>query len=282
MHEFIANRNPLINKFNTYKSDNESRIPFQNNKLINNNVNVSNYLNNLTTEYKTARSNKVPLKFREIEKNYDRIINADSDDTTNTRNPTNNNHDTTKYNQSIGNLSNKSLIMQLLQPIKIDKSYNNCNKKIKELEAERLDKEQSYKLTNMPYKNIIKDHVINKLDITVDDLIVYKFRDGIDDDIEEFMKKQKANELERNDTDSTLQIEYDWNNYNKHKKKFEFNESYIKNIAYQDKDFMENKIDSIEYFKQKQKEAQSAIKYMDEIIATLDNSDLVGKEELPV
>lgn len=266
MYSNLANQNPLVNNFNAYMTQNPTVIPFQNNSLINNNVHVLNNLNDLIAQNKNIQQN--------ISTNQKNIL----QNTENTRNTS---------NKKTGKTLN--IIEEMLKPQKITKD-NNKDSEIKyraKAEDYKLDKEgrlaKKFKITNAPYKNIIKDKVITKdVDqVKENDLLVHKSVRNIDANREKFDKELEAKMDEKDKINDELKIEFHIDNYDKHKKNFEWKETFIKNLAYEENTFDETKQDFIEFYRKKQKEAEEGKKICDQILHSIVDDGIINKEELP-
>ncbi|AVL94687.1 low complexity protein [Moumouvirus australiensis] len=267
MHHNLINQNPMINNFNTYSRQNPNFIPFQNNHLINNNVHVMNNLNNLLQQHKNVQNN---------------INNYSTQQPINTSNNNNNN---TKKNTSKSKKLN--IIEEMLKPqviIKDNKDVESNFKVRNQIREKILNKNEfDVKPTNMPYKTIIKDRIINKKveDVKLEDLLVHKSVKGVDDDKEKFEKELKIKENEKDKINDELQIEFNVDNYDKHKKSFEYNATFIRNLAYEQNVFDENKQDCIEFYQKKQKEAEEGKQLCDQILRNIIDEGIISKDELP-
>lgn len=262
MYQSFANQNPLINQFNGYVLRNQNMVPFQNNRLISNNVHVMNHLNDYIQQYRIIQQ-KIPL---------DQKVNKP--DTI------------TVIDNSQKNTKSKNIIEEILKPQKIIRDNKDVEANYR---ARKKSQKQSkkgninIKITNVPYKNIIKDKIITKKveDVTVEDLIVHRSQKEIDADREKFEKelKDKNNEMEK--INEELKIEFNIENYDKHKKKFEYKESFIKNLAFEQSTFDENKQDYINFYQRKQKEAEEGKKICDQILHSIMDEGIVNRDELP-
>lgn len=249
MYQNLADNNPLITKYNGYTKEN-NKVPFQNNELINNNVHIKNNLNNLVRNYKSS-----PKKINKIQK--------------------------------INEMKKKdyNIIEDILKPQKIKENNKDVNINYnvrKELQENAKNGKIDIKITNEPYKNIIKDKIITKRveDIRPEDLIIYKTNKLIDADINIFKNNLELKRCEEENINNDLNIEFNIKNYDKHKQNFEYKETFIKNLTYTEKTFDENKSDYISFYKKKQKEAEEGKKLCDQILRNIDN-DIINKSELP-
>src|ERR1700733_1290591 len=226
MYQNMVNSNPMLNQFNNYMAKNPNQTPFQNNQLINQNVHVLNNLNNYIHQKKiTSISEQQHINI-----------------------PVQNNH-------KKGNNCGKNIIEEMLKPQKIKKDENKDilpNFKIRE-EQDNKKFNQQFKMTNAPYKNIIRDKIINKKveDIKLSDLLVHQVTEK-DRDKNVFEKEVEMKKKEKKEINQELHID----NYAKHKAKFEYKESFIRNLAYEANGFDENKQDYIEFYRKHQKEAE--------------------------
>ena len=222
---------------------NNNYTPFQNNNLINKNVHVMNNLNEMV-----QRKNSK-----------------------NIQNKKNNKHKNSSFN----------IIEQMLTPQTIIKDNIDIEENLQKKISQR---EENIKRTNIPYKIIIKDkiitHELNK-DEFGDKIIVHKTT--VDDsNIEKFNKELNNKFQEKKKINDELEIEFHIDNYSKHKKNFEYKETFIKNLAFEQNSFDESKHDYIEFYKQKQKEVEEGKKMCDEILRNIDNNNnIIKKEELP-
>ncbi|AGF85459.1 low complexity protein [Moumouvirus goulette] len=265
MHHNLINQNPMINNFSAYSRQNPNFIPFQNNQLINNNVHVMNNLNNLLQQHKNIQSgmnNYSVLQSNNVPKN----------------NSKKNNSNTKKK---------LNIIEEMLKPQVIIKDNKDVesNFKVRDEIRKKILEENKFdvKPTNMPYKTIIKDRIINKKveEIKLEDLLVHKSIKGIDDNKDKFEKELKIKENEKEKINDELQIEFNIDNYDKHKKTFEYNATFIRNLAYEQNVFDENKQDCIEFFQKKQKEAEEGKQLCDEILRNIIDEGIISKDELP-
>lgn len=253
--------NPLLNKFHGYRVQHPNTVPFQNNHLINQNVHV---MNNLNTHMKDHQMLNRNIQKHDV--------------------PMNN---FTRKNQNNGKKIN--IIEEMLKPIKIERDAEDNKDVHTSYEARRNIQEEvkkgnfNIKITNAPYKCIIKDKIINKNveDVTEEDLVVHKSVRGVDDDINIFNKQMSKLEKEKEEINEELAVEFHVDNYDKHKKKFEYKETFIKNLKSDTKDFDENKQDYIDFYNQKQKEAEEGLKMCDNVLKNLVDDGFIDQNELP-
>jgi hypothetical protein len=139
------------------------------------------------------------------------------------------------------------------------------------------------KITNVPYKNIIRDKIINKPvnQIKEADLVVHKVVKSIDADIDVFNTESNIKNIELNKINEEVQVEFHIDNYDKHKKKYDFKETFIKNLAFEANTCDENKQDYIEFYRKKQKEAEEGKEICDSVLHKLIDTGLIKPEELP-
>lgn len=184
--------------------------------------------------------------------------------------------------------SNANLIEELLKPLKTNKDNKDVNftYRIRNEEQQKAKKgDIDIEITNAPYKIIIKDKIVNKpvKKIGEEDLVVYRTNKKIDADIHRFNKDLETKNKEQTKINEELEMEFHEDNYDKHKKKFEYKETFIRNLdtSHQQNTFGENKQDCIDFYKQKQKEAEEGKKLCDQILHDLVDEGLISKDELP-
>jgi hypothetical protein len=138
-------------------------------------------------------------------------------------------------------------------------------------------------ITNTPYKVIMKDRIVNKKveDVTLDDIIVHKVDKKIDADVNKFINDLTTKKKEIEKINQELNIEFNIDNYDKHKKKFEYKQTFIRNMAYDQNNQLETKQDFIEFYKKKQKEAEEGKKLCDDILRNIVDEGIISKEEIP-
>lgn len=234
------NSNVLIDKFTSF-NEKQNYVPFQNNKLLNNNVHVMNNLNNLMQQKKMgkiAQSKNIPQKKK------------------------------------------LNIIEEILQPEKIEINNKDIESNLYIYENQR---KENIKRTFEPYKIIIKDKLITK------ELDPYKFNEEIvvhrstkeDANIIKFNEELNDKKNEDEKINKEIKLEFSLDNYSVHKKKFEYKDSFIKNLSYEQQSFDDNKSDYIEFYKNKQKELEDGKKLCDQILHTIMKEDIIKKEELP-
>lgn len=244
MHQNLINQNPIVNQFNNYMTQNRSYVPFQGNQLINQNVHVMNNLNQLVQQHRNPTSSVGSKK------------------------------------STINKSKETNVIEEIMKPQQIIKNNKDVSSNLKAIEQQRKEK---IRRTNAPYKIIIKDKIITN-EIPIDkfekEVVVHKVTEK-DRDINNFSQelKNKENEIEK--IDDEIKVEFHIDNYSNHKKKFEYKETFIKNLAFEQKTFDENKQDYLEFYKQKQKELAEGQKTCDQILHHILDEGIIKKEELP-
>lgn len=265
MYQNLINQNPIINQFNGYVDQNPNVIPFQKNQLINNNVHVMNNLNTYMQQQRAVQNNMPVYKNQYM-------------DQMNNNNNTKSDANTSK---------NINIIERMLQPQEIKKNNKDVDSNYKarrELQKKSKNGQINIEITNAPYKSIIKDKIVNKKvsDIKKEDFIVHKSIDEIDADRKKFDKELKIKEKEGNEIKDELKIEFHLDNYDKHKQKYFVKETFIKNLAFEQNTFDKNKQDFVEFYKQKQKEADEGQKLCDQILHNIIDEGIIDKDELPI
>lgn len=193
--------------------------------------------------------------------------------------------------RSSGGKRNIDIIKDILKPVKIEKDPN----AIKEVkiaydarhEAHTLFKEKKItgvKRTNMPYKIILRDHVVSKAvdDVVEGDLVVHRFVDGVDNNRRVFRRELRTVLKEGKKVDEELEMEYCPENREKHKTKFEYRQTFMKNMVYEAKTHEEGKKDFIEFYAQKQKEMEQQLHDCDRLIRELEDTGVLDASEMPV
>ena len=263
--------NNLLNQ--TYMNNMQNSNMFNRGQMNNLNqlqmMNMYQTMNNL----KKMQESKILSKINELEKNRDRL-----------------------------NLSKDELRNAIIKPIKIEKSdKQEIVIKYKDLEKNFTKKELEEmwsKRTNMGYKNIIKDDVIQNLlnsnRLTDEekkelyekyhkreykskkDLIVHKVTDldkiGVDKELCDFESKIETQNGE-------LKIQYSQSHELEHKKKFEYNNKYKYAAKYNPKAHEDLKDDNVEYFKKEQEKIEKDKKKVDDVIQSLLSSNILSEDE---
>lgn len=242
-----ANNNPLLKKFNQYHQ-NKRKVPFQSNNLINQNVHVMNNLNNLIQE------KRFPNRSPNVSKAKPNI--------------------------------NQNIIEDLLAPQEIIKDNSDILEKFKDAETEQINiinRTNDVKITNVPYKIIIKDNVINKPmeEITPEDIIVHHVNRDVDADPSRFNNDLEQMKKKLETINDDLKIEFDISHYDKHKANFEYKANFIKNLRCKEKTFLENKEDYMSFYAKVQQDAEEGKKLCDEILHQFIDQDFLPKEENP-
>jgi hypothetical protein len=306
MYQNLVNQNPMVCQFNGYVMQNPTIVPFQDNQLINKNPHVVNNLNDFVQEHRMIQQN-IPVYQQQFLKQMQQPIimapmqpinmapmqpiNMAPMQPINIVSPINTNQmNQTRQENPKNRVKNSNIIEEMLKPIKIKKDTN-TNKDVlpnysvrNEIRKNAKKGKINIKITNAPYKNIIRDKIITKKveDIKQEDLIVHKVIPGVDDNIERFNKELKIMEDEKEKINDELEIEFHIDNYDTHKKNFEFKETFIKNLAFEQNTFDENKQDYVDFYKQKQKEAEKGIKLVDQVLENLIDEGIISKDELPI
>lgn len=268
MYQNLANQNPILNQFNGYIVQNPDFIPFQNNKLINQNVHVMNNLSEYLQQQRVLQQN-IPVIQQSFLSQNNSIPNS---------NPIN------KTNKS----KNINIIQEILKPQKIVKNQNkdvetNYNTR-NQIQEEAKIGNIGIKMTNAPYKNIIKDKIITKdiHDVKKEDLLVHKTDKKIDANLDNFMHDLELKNNEKKKINDELLVEFSIDNYDRHKTKFAYKETFIRNLAFEENTFNENKQDFIEFYRKKQREAEEGQKLCDQILHNMVDEGIISKDELPI
>lgn len=279
MHQGLATQNGIVNQFNTYMAQTDSYVPFRTNQLINQNVHVLNNLNNMVQQHRMLQNN-MPIYQQQILAAQNLNNNGLNSQSINTNNPSGRNK------QQLPK-STKNIIEDMLKPQKIvknNKDVESSYKHRKMIQEKAKEKDGiGIEITNMPYKSIIKDKIPKKnvKDIREEDLIVHKSIRKIDADRDVFNKELAVKENEKEKINEELKIEFHIDNYDRHKKNFSYKESFIRNLAYEENTFSENKEDVIEFYRKKQKEAEDGKKLCDQILHDIQDDSVISRDELP-
>lgn len=183
-------------------------------------------------------------------------------------------------NKNVTQKKKLNIIEEILQPEKIERNNKDLESNLYIYENQR---KENIKRTFEPYKIIIKDKLITK------ELDPYKFNDEIivhkstkeDADIKKFNEELNNKKNEDEKINKEIKLEFSLDNYSTHKKKFEYKDSFIKNLSYEQQSFDDNKSDYIEFYKNRQKELENGKKLCDQILYTIMKEDIIKKEELP-
>ena len=272
MYNSIVHQNPILSQFQNYSVQQQSTVPFRGNELINNNVHVSNNLNSLIQQQKMQQNNMQQYQAQ--------IYNAGNTQTQDDSNDRRKNKKTNISNKA------KNIIEDMLKPQKIVKDNKDVknNFKDRENEQELIKKgKKKFDITNAPYKVIIKDKIVTKKveDVKKEDILVHKSIREIDADRKRFDTELSTKHIEKEKINDELKIEFNVDNYDTHKKSFEFKQTFIRNMAYEEKTFDQNKEDYIEFYRRKQKEEEDGKKLCDEILLNLVDEGIISKDELP-
>ncbi|MEM0354195.1 MAG: hypothetical protein QXW79_01300 [Thermoplasmata archaeon] len=199
----------------------------------------------------------------------------------------NTSQETFQYIRKSDGPKNYNIIEELLKPQKIVKNNKDIEANYKLIKDEyKLDDRghlvKKFKITNAPYKNIIKDKIVTKKveEVREEDLVVYKVNKKIDANPEKFNEDLKIKKNEKEKINEELKMEFHPENYSKHKKNFEYKETFIRNMTYNQNTFNEIKQDYIEFYRKKQREMEEGQKLCDQILHTIDDN-LINKNELP-
>lgn len=285
----LANQNPMVSQFNGFMNQNPNFIPFQNNQLINQNVHVMNNLNNLIHQHKVLQDN-IPVYQQMVQQQG--MPQMMPQQMVQQQGMISGNMMAAQIPNSNKKESNApktfNIIKEMLKPQKIIKNnrdiatnYSVRNNDYKVGKDGHLIKK--FKIKNKPYKTIIKDKIVTKKvkDITEDDLVVHKSIKEIDANVEKFNKELDEKEKQKEEINKELEIEFHIDNYDKHKQKFVIKETFIKNLPYDENGFDENKVDYIEFYRKKQKEAEEGQKLCDQILHNIIDEGIISKDELP-
>lgn len=188
-------------------------------------------------------------------------------------------------------VKNINIIEEMLKPIKInakdkekginkDVCYNYKNRE--KVQVDTMKKKIHYKLSNVGYKSIIKDKPITKNvdDVEVDDFIVHKIEDGVDDDKYKFNAEHQHKINENEKINDELEIQFHIDNYDTNKKKFEYKQTYIRNLRFDENTLEQNKEDYVEFYSKRQQEAEEGIKLCDEVLNSLSKSGVINQSEV--
>ena len=180
-------------------------------------------------------------------------------------------------------IKGKNIIAEMLKPVKIVKENKDVEGNFAKREEKQKEKITKKDMTNLPYKVIIKDKIITKgvEQVEETDFLVHKAIIGIDNDVEKFNKELGQKQTKIKEIDEYLDIEYAPEHYSSHKSNFEIKASFIKNMAYEQNTYDENKQDYIEFYRKKQKEAEAGLELCDQTLRSLVDNGVISKDELP-
>lgn len=243
VYDNLIRQNTMINKFNNYRMNNPDVVPFQNNQLISKNPHIQNTLVNSVRENNTV---------------------------------------------SQTGKKNVDVIKEMLQPIKISKKEANADVLSNYHDRERIQNEAKegkigIDITNTAYKCIIKerDNIDKKKvhEITLEDLLVHRAIRGVDDDVKKFGERLCKKDDEQKKINDELLLEFNEDNRDMHKKKFEFKETFIRNMSYEENTYDDSKQDFIEFYKKQKKEANEKSLMMDSITKYIEEDTFGNNEE---
>lgn len=182
---------------------------------------------------------------------------------------------------STESVTSENIIERILTPVHVKSEALDDVKLSYEAKKKMREQQEQIEYVDTTYKAIIKQTFNKPINqIKEDDLIVHKVSD-IDKETTRFAKDVLAKEIARKNDDTELAIEFSPSNYNKHKKVFEYNESFITNLAYEAKLFDDNKSDCIAFYQQKQKEQEEGKRVCDQVLRNLMNKNLISQDEIP-
>jgi len=296
MYQNIAQQNPMITKFNGYLAQNPNTTPFQSNQLINNNVHVMSHLTDFVQDHRNLQQN-IPQYQQQLNQQQstqstlstlstlsaERLVDPRIRDSGSTINAKPN----LRSNPKASTKSKINIIEEMLKPQKISKDNNkdvSSNFKAREkIQTDAMNGEVNIKMTNVPYKCIIKDKIVTKavIDVKVEDLLVHLVNKEIDADVDKFNLELAIKEEEEEKINDEIKIEFHIDNYDTHKKKFEYKETFIRNMRYEENTFDENKQDYIEFYKQRQRDTFEGQKVCDEILRNFTDNEIISNDELP-
>jgi hypothetical protein len=266
----LANRNPLLTKYRQHTQIHESSQPFQGNSLIQNNIHVQQELHAYTQQHRMRGPNPIPSRSS--------VPNIGDRCPPPVQRPS-----------SGSGKRNIDIIKDMLKPVKIQKDPTTLKETKIAVEARReahnLFKEKNQtgiKRTNMPYKIILRDHVITKNvdEVTEADLVVHRFVDGVDNNKKVFRRELRNIMKEGKKIDEELEMEYCPENRDKHKTKFEYRQTFMTNLVYEAKTHEEGKRDYVEFYAQKQRELEEQLFDCDQLIRKLEESGMLASDEL--
>jgi len=267
----------MVTQFNGYVNQHQTHIPFQNNNLINQNVHVRNNLNDLMSHHKMVQN-----QMQQMQQMQPPIQVLTQNQTF--AQPSFSNDISTSKKKPLPNIrKGKNIIEEMLKPVKIIKENKDIESKYKKREEKQKEIISKKDMTNAPYKVIIKDKIMNKNveDVVEKDFIVHCVIKEIDADLHKFEKELGQKETNLKEIDEYLVIEYAPEHYCSHKTNFDIKKSFIKNMAYEQNTFDENKNDYIEFYRKKQKEAEEGLELCDQALRNLVDNGIISKDELP-
>ena len=256
--------NPLLDRARGY-SNQGNKVPFEKNSLINKNAHVRNELDTHIKEYRRTKESDIgnlSLNNLSLEQSKELLDSI---------------RDKTASGKKI------NIIEEMLKPMAIDKNNNDINQNYK-LRADKQTKyivkrhanekvpgefSEEFVMTNVPYKNIIKDKIISKpvQDVREEDIVVHRVDRNVDANMERFQQELNNKQIEKTEILNRLEVEFSKDKYETHKKNFEYSQSFVRSIPYEGKD--DNKEDYIKYCRKKQKEAEEGLELCDKILRNL-------------
>lgn len=250
MYQNLANNNRMVSQFQGYMAQNPTTIPFQQNQLINNNVHILSNLNTMLSQHKNIQQNN-----------------------------TSRNNSKSRPSTKKGSTKVVNIIEEMLKPQKIQKHNPDV---VPNSKTRNEENKKQIEITNAPYKNIIFDKRVTKAvkDVKLDDLVVHKAVNGIDDNRVIFGKNLDKKKEGLQKINEELDIEFCIENYDRNKKKFAFRETWIRNLNFEQNSFDESKQDYIGFYKDQQKKNEKDAQLCDQVIRQLINDDIIDKSEL--
>lgn len=179
--------------------------------------------------------------------------------------------------------SSVNVIEQILKPVDIKNVRNNDDVMFNYTAKKRIrDQTGDIEYVDTQYKSIIKQPLNKPLsELKPEDLIIHKVDKKVDGDLSLFNKDLETKTHARKQDSLVLKQEYSDKNYSKHRKAFEYNESFIVNMAYEEKIFDDNKQDCIAFYQKKQRELEEGRKTCDQVLRDLMNKGLISEDEIP-
>lgn len=268
MHQNMINTNPIVQSFNGYMTNNPCTTPFMSNQLINENVHVTNNLNTFIQQQKQIQQ-QINSQQNQNQNQKDQIYKPSVQDRLDKSD---------KLNRSQN--KNINIIEELMKPQIISKN----NKDIKpNFTSRQTERKQKIDITNAPYKNIIRDKVVTKpVDkVTAEDIVVHTVTEA-DSNRKIFKSETTTKDTELKKINEEIGVEFHIDNYDKHKKKYDYKETFIRNLAYEAGTHSDNKNDYVEFYRKRQKEAEERSELCDKVLHELVDTGLIKPEELPV
>jgi len=284
-YQNMISKNPLVNNFNTFQTNNSCKMPFESNSLIKENIHVMNHANYALQMQRMQQGNQVqmgnqrgigqsgktardPFERRNLGGNPD--PNGSGDD-----------HMVPSANIRGGKGVN--LIKEMLKPQKI--AYNNKDV-LPSVKSRKNENKKSIDPTNVPYKIIMTDRIGKILekkwkDVKEDDILVHKTTEA-DKDSKRLTEERKAKKLKMKEINNELEVEYCLANMDKHKEKYEYNQTVIRNLAHEEsKTDNDSRADYVEFYKKKLTEDERGQERSDSVLRKLIDTGIIRPEELP-